>query len=57
VFNQSRRDLASRKAHNEVIAEAEQLVVPSFSGFDKRQRCQIFVLLIQQRSHEAYIDR
>jgi hypothetical protein len=57
VFHQGCRHLASRQSYEKFIAEAEQLVVPSFASFDQRQRRQIFVLLLQERPHERRVDR
>jgi hypothetical protein len=57
VLDQIRSDLASWKPHDEVVAKTEQLVVPSFAGLDEGQQCQVFVLLTQEGSHEACVDR
>ena len=57
MLDQRGGDLPTGKSHHEVVAEAKQLVVPSFAGLDEGTWRQIRVLLVEESPHEAAVDR
>ncbi len=56
VLDQRRRDLPARQAHREVVAEAEEHVVPARRDRDERQLREIPMLIGEERAHPRLVD-